>query len=194
MGGIGVYPGSFDPPTLAHLAVADAAHRQGDLDIVVLAVSRVTLGKVGRQGPTVEDRLDVLRAIATTRRWIEAAATDHQLIADVADGYDAVIMGADKWAQVIDPAWYDSDQARDAALARLPRVLVAPRPPFSPVGVEMLELPPDHAGVSSTAVREGRRDWMAPEAVAFDERTGAWSDPARYRRWQARAAIERRPP
>ena len=39
--------------------------------------------------------------------------------------------------------------------------------------------------VSSTAVRAGRREWMAPEAAAFDEATGAWSDPARYARWRA---------
>ncbi|MEC8920902.1 MAG: nicotinic acid mononucleotide adenylyltransferase, partial [Actinomycetota bacterium] len=30
----GVYPGSFDPPTLAHLAVADAARRRHGLDRV----------------------------------------------------------------------------------------------------------------------------------------------------------------
>ena len=37
--------------------------------------------------------------------------------------------------------------------------------------------------MSSTAVLEGRRDWMAPEAIAFDDETGAWSDPERYARW-----------
>ena len=57
--------------------------------------------------------------------------TDAQLITDIAAGYDVVVMGADKWAQVRDPAWYDgSTAARDAALARLARVLVAPRPGF----------------------------------------------------------------
>ncbi len=80
--------------------------------------------------------------------------TDEQLIADIAAGYDVVVMGADKWAQVRDPAWYGDDPAaRDAALARLPRVLVAPRPGFTIVGAEVLELP-DHLGaVSSTAAR-----------------------------------------
>ncbi len=197
MGTTGVYPGSFDPPTVAHLAVAFAAHRQGRLDKVVLAVSRVALGKEGRQGPSVEDRLGVLQAVAATRPWLAAAVTDHQLIADVASGYDAVIVGADKWAQILDPAWYGSEAARDAALARLPRVLVVPRPPFSlqggarlelPAGrAELLELPGEHGAISSTAVREGRREWMAPEAYAFDEQTGAWSDPDRYRRWREAA-------
>ena len=50
-------------------------------------------------------------------------------------------MGADKWAQVHDPAWYGVDAAaRDAALAALPRVLVAPRPGFDVDGAEVLEV------------------------------------------------------
>ncbi len=60
---IGVQPGSFDPPTLAHLAIAWAALRHHDLDRVVWTVSRRPLGKdAGRTD--VEARLDVLRAVA----------------------------------------------------------------------------------------------------------------------------------
>jgi hypothetical protein len=72
---------------------------------------------------------------------------------------------------------------RDAAVARLPRLLVAARPPFPIDGADHLEVAPDQRQVSSTAVRAGRWDWMAPEAAAFDEATGAWSDPPRYREW-----------
>ena len=181
-----MYPGSFDPPTIAHLAIAEAARVQGDLDRVVLAVSRVALGKEKRAtGPVFEDRLAVLEAIAARLGWLGVTATDRQLIADVSAGYDAVVVGADKWAQIMDPVWYESAGARDAAVARLPRLLVAPRPPFSPEGIEVLEVAPIHQEISSTAVRAGRREWMAPEAAAFDEETGAWSDPARYARWRA---------
>jgi hypothetical protein len=183
MGGIGVYPGSFDPPTVAHLAIAEAARRQGGLDRVVLAVSRRALGKGEGAGPRLADRLTVLTAIADRLGWLGVVLTDEQLVADVSAGYDAVIVGADKWAQILDPVWYESPDARDAAVARLPRVLVAPRPPFSPEGIELLDVGPEHRGISSTAVRAGRREWMAPEAAAFDDDTGAWSDPARYSRW-----------
>jgi hypothetical protein len=48
-----------------------------------------------------------------------------------------------------------------------------------------LDLHPSHRSVSATSVRAGRREWMVPEAAAFDERTGAWSDPGRYARWIA---------
>ncbi len=52
MSGIGVYPGSFDPPTVAHLAIAEAARDQAGLDRVVLAVSRAALGKEQRRQPS----------------------------------------------------------------------------------------------------------------------------------------------
>jgi hypothetical protein len=138
--------------------------------------------------PVFEDRLAVLQAVAAAAPGLGVVVTDAQLIADIAAGYDAVIMGADKWAQVVDSAWYDSALARDAAVARLPRVLVAARAPFPKQpgwDVEWLDVPDEHLDVSSTAARAGRRDLMAAEAARFDEETGAWSDPDRYERWAA---------
>jgi hypothetical protein len=73
-------------------------------------------------------RVAVLEEIAATRPWLAIRVTDHRLIADVAEGYDAVVMGVDKWLQVIDEAWYEgSSAARDAAVASLPRVMLAHR-------------------------------------------------------------------
>jgi hypothetical protein len=184
---IGVYPGSFNPPTVAHLAIAEAACRAGPLDRVDLVVSEVPLGKDPVTVPTIEDRLAVLHQVVAARPHLGVRTTSAQLLVDIAAGADAVVLGADKWAQVTDPVWYgNSPVARDDATSRLPLVLVAPRPPFplpSPVPgrVLVLDVDPAHLEVSSTAARAGRRDWMAPEAAAFDERTGAWSDPRRYR-------------
>jgi hypothetical protein len=185
---VGVYPGSFNPPTVAHLAIATAARRQANLKRVDLAMSRSALGKEDPARPRFEDRLAVLQEVAASRPWLGILITDAQLIADIAAGYDAVIMGADKWAQVIDQAWYTSASARDAAVVRLPPVLVAARAPFpskSSADVEWLDVPEEHLDVSSTAARSGRRDLMLPEAAGFDEETGAWSDPDRYERWAA---------
>jgi nicotinic acid mononucleotide adenylyltransferase len=183
--GVGAYPGSFNPPTVAHLAIAEAAVRQAGLRRVDLIVSRTPLGKGDVARPTFEDRVAVLEAIAAARSWLGVRVTDGQLLADISAGYDAVIVGADKWAQVMDPAWYGgSVVARDAAVARLPRVLLAPRSAFPADGLEQLRVAPHHLDVSSTAVRAGRREWMAPEAAAFDAETGAWSDPVRYERWR----------
>ena len=178
----GAFPGSFNPLTLGHLAVAEAARVQCSLDVVDLVVSRVALAKEGVERPRLEDRVAVLRAAAASRPWLGVVVTDEQLIADAAAGYDMVVMGADKWIQIMDPAFYGGSlQARDAALARLPTVAVAPRPPFDvPDGVVVLDVSHE---ASSTAVRDGQTEWMAPEAAAFDRQTGAWSDVDRYDNW-----------
>ena len=187
---VGAYPGTFDPPTVAHLAVAEAALNQGGLDAVHLVVSRAPLGK-NPSVPSFEDRLQVLEDVASTREWLEVRITDHRLIADVASGYDAVIMGMDKWLQVLDPTWYGgSEVRRNEALQALPAVLLAVRhgvehPGELPSGVRLLDVHPAHGPVSSTLVRAGRTEWMLDEAARFDTRTGAWTDPARY---QARGA------
>jgi hypothetical protein len=172
-----VYPGSFNPPTVAHLAIAQAAIEQCELDRIDLVLSRDTLGKDDTGLVPIEHRLAVLEAIAATRPWIGARITEARLIADIAAGYDVIVLGADKWAQVIDPAWYGgSVAARDALVARLPAVACAPRPPDPvPPGAIELDIHPSHQGVSASAVREGRLEWMAPEALAHDERTGVWS-------------------
>jgi nicotinic acid mononucleotide adenylyltransferase len=180
---VGVYPGTFNPLTVAHLAIATAAHAQCGLDHLDLAVSRSPLAKAVVEVPTFDHRVAVLETVAARLGWLGVVVTDHQLLADVAEGYDVLVIGADKWAQLVDPRYYgDSVTARDLALTRLPRRLaVAARPPFAvPAHAELLDLDPDVAEVSSTAVRGGRREWMAPEAAAFDEATGAWTDPERY--------------
>jgi hypothetical protein len=65
---------------------------------------------------------------------------------------------------VRDPDWYDgSAAARDAAVARLARVLVAPRPGFAVVGAEVLDVPDHLADVSSSAARAGAHHLIAPE-------------------------------
>jgi Cytidylyltransferase-like len=182
---VGAYPGTFNPPTVAHLAIAEAGWRQGGLDRVDLVLSRSPLGK-DPAVPSFEHRLQVLERVAASRPWLAVAVTDKRLIADVAGGYDAVIMGTDKWIQICDPAWYGGSlQARDAALARLPPLLIVHRPgledmPARPENALQLAVDESTAEVSSTLARAGRRDWMAPEAAAFDVATGAWSEPERY--------------
>ena len=127
----------------------------------------------------------MLDAVARSRPWLAVRVTDAKLLADVAQGYDILVVGADKWAQLLDPAWYGgSDAARDDALTRLPRVVVAPRAPW-PVPPEraLVGVEPVHLAVSATGARGDQRHWMAAEAADFDARTGAWTDPARYHRW-----------
>jgi nicotinic acid mononucleotide adenylyltransferase len=155
---VAAYPGTFDPPTIAHLAVAEAAWRACRVDRVVLVLS---LDPIDKPSPTpLEKRLAVLRELAATREWLDVAVSEHRLIADVCQGYDVVVMGADKWAQVLDPSYHPSEEHWHESMARLPRVAVARRGPV-PIRGDVLILDVDLADVSSTAVREGRTDWRA---------------------------------
>ena len=157
---IGVYPGTFDPLTIAHLAVADAAVDQLGLSRLDLVISRRALGKEHLDEATIERRVHAVSEVIADRPELAIVVADAQLLVDIARGYDAVVMGADKWAQVIDPAWYGDDpDARDAAVAALPRVAVAPRLGWSAPDAFRLEVPEHVAEVSASAVRDGRHEW-----------------------------------
>jgi hypothetical protein len=183
---IGVYPGSFNPPTVAHLGIASAARHRHRLDRVDLVVSHSALEKEHVDRPLLGDRLAVLHALADRVGWLGVRTTEAQLLADIAEGYDVLIMGADKWHQVLDVRFYGgSAAARDEALARLPRLAIAPRPPLAVPPEYVLDVEPHFAAMSSTQARAGRAELMVPEAAAFDRATGAWTDPDRYERWLA---------
>jgi hypothetical protein len=163
---IGVYPGSFDPLTVAHVAIADGAVAQLGLTRLDLVLSRRPLAKDHGGHAALDERIAAIEAIAADGRpWITARVTELQLLADVADGYEVCIVGADKWHQLVDVAFYDgSAMARDAAVARMPLVAVVPRDgsPLPEDGAAVvLDVAREHRAVSSTAVRAGRDEWRA---------------------------------
>jgi nicotinate-nucleotide adenylyltransferase len=162
----GAYPGTFDPPTIAHVAIAEAARAQCGLDRVDLVVNARPLGK--DVVPDVDGRVEMLHALAATRPWLGVVVTELRLLVDIADGYDVLVLGADKWTQVLDAGFYPSPAARDAAVARLPDLAVAPRHGHAfPDVCVVLDLHAALADVSSTAVRAGRRDLVPPEVLPY---------------------------
>ena len=184
----GVYPGSFSPPTVAHLAIATAAREQRSLDVVHLAISRRALNKEHVERPRLADRLEVLQRLADRVGWLEVVVTEAQLLVDIAHGYDVLVLGADKWVQVLDVRYYDdSPAARDDAVARLPELAIAPRVGTGTVAdsrpEQRLDVPESLGRVSSTQARGGDLTVMVPEAAEFDRLSGAWTDPDRYDRW-----------
>jgi nicotinic acid mononucleotide adenylyltransferase len=188
----GAFPGSFNPPTVAHLATASAARDRFDLDEVHLIVSLNALGKVAVERPTMRDRLRVLETVASSRPWLRVVSTDLQLLADRAEGYEAVIMGADKWHQIHELQFYGSATERDEAIRRLPPVAVVPRGDLEVPEAVRLEISEEFSVISSTAARAGAVELMCEEARRFDEATGAWTDSNRYERWLA--SSEQPPP
>jgi len=160
----GAYPGTFDPPTIAHIAVAEAARSQCALERVDLIVNREPLGK-SSISPFAR-RLAMLEAVAASRPWMTVVVTDKVHLADIAADYDVLVLGADKWGQLLDAAFYTSAAARDDAVARLPRLAVAPRRGhFVPDDCVLLEV--EMSDVSSTAARSGRLDLVPPEVRPF---------------------------
>src|SRR5687767_12854993 len=155
---IAAYPGTFDPLTIAHLAVAEVAWRTCELERVDLVLSRDPIGKPATT--PLEERLAALETTCAHRPWLGVAVTDARLIADVCQGYDVVVMGADKWAQVLDPAYHPDEHTWRESLARLPLVAVARRGDL-PIEGDVVLLDVDLPDVSSTAVRNGRTEWRA---------------------------------
>lgn len=171
-GRIGVYPGTFDPPTVAHLAIAEVALEQLGLERIDLTISASTLGKDDTRLTPIAERIDLLESIIGDDPRLRARTTGDSLIADIAEGYDVIVVGGDKWAQVLDPVWYGDIEARDDALRRLPVVALAPRPPWTAADIDattapdsvtlvVLDIDPSHHEVSASAVRAGRDEWRA---------------------------------
>ena len=95
MAGVGVYPGSFNPLTRAHLAIAEAAVGAHDLHRLDFVISKVALGKEHLTDPVHDERLIVLERAAATRPWMGFHVTEIQLVSTIAHGYD-LRFGADQ--------------------------------------------------------------------------------------------------
>lgn len=125
-GPIGLLAGSFDPPTIAHVALA-AAWRAGFGGDVVLVYAERTLPKgPGAEPPLFDDerRLEALRRVTAANRGLVGARASHGLLVDQAEAARdrwpsaplTILVGSDKARQLFDPSWYAD---RDAALGRL---------------------------------------------------------------------------
>lgn len=134
---VGMFAGSFNPLSVAHVGVVEAARRAQRLDSVIWAFARVTVDKEGVERASLGDRVvhmeSYLRHTAPTD---SLAVLGAGLYADQAEALRAqlapgaelwLVVGFDKIVQIFDPRYYAD---REAALRRLfaaARLLVAPR-------------------------------------------------------------------
>jgi nicotinic acid mononucleotide adenylyltransferase len=129
--GVALLPGSFNPPTAAHLLLAERARSEG-LDRVMFLLSVRTVGKRAF-GLIPEDRMLALQAMGGDA--FSVGACSHGLYADQAEAASAAfdgaeicfLVGSDKVLQIFERRWYGD---RDTALERLftrACLLVAPR-------------------------------------------------------------------
>ncbi|HLW16517.1 MAG TPA: nicotinate-nicotinamide nucleotide adenylyltransferase [Actinomycetota bacterium] len=181
---VALLPGSFNPPTAAHMLLAERALQEG-FDCVILLLARNTVGKQP-SGLIPEDRLLAMRAL--TGGSFGVGASSHGLYADQAEAAQALypeaeitfLVGSDKVEQIFDPRWYNDP---DRALERLfgsARLVVAPRADQDELlrsvldapqnrrfadRVSILRLHPAVSDLSSTRVRGMLRSGAEPSGL-----------------------------
>ena len=186
-GTVALLSGSFDPPTVGHLALAEAVRAEADL--VLLVYSARTLPKEPGTPPPLlaeEARVEAMRALAGGRPWLRAALCSHGLLADqaraAADRFPGarllLAMGSDKALQLLDPRWYeDRDRTLEELFAlaevrygvragdegRVEAALAEPGNARWRTRFRRVELAPGAALVSSRAVREDLREGRSVE-------------------------------
>lgn len=129
---VAVLPGSFNPPTGAHILLAERALREG-FDCVLLVLARTTVGKEAG-GLIPEDRVLALRLAARSSGLVPAVCSaglycdQAEAVARAFPGADvAFLVGSDKIVQIFEDRWYED---RDESLRRFfqaARLLVSPR-------------------------------------------------------------------
>jgi nicotinamide-nucleotide adenylyltransferase len=191
---VGLVPGSFDPLTVAHGALADALGTQ----LTLFVYSAVTLPKEPGPGGEAaapllapEDRVSSLLAHCATSADLGVALCSHGLYADqavaVAEAFPGsrltFALGSDKLVQLVDPTWYsDRDRAlnelfsrADVAYAVRAGDVASAESAFGILArwsrhLHAISLPAGVAGISSREVREAARrgadvSAMVPPAV-----------------------------
>jgi nicotinic acid mononucleotide adenylyltransferase len=148
----GLLAGTFNPFTRAHAALAVAGHRAG-CELVVLAMAPVSLAKEGLERAHPLDRLDWVAAWARRHPWAAVAVASSPLLVDMAEalgrasgGRVALLVGADKAAQLVEPRWYDDPTAALARLDRAATLLVAERAGHEAPDLPMAAAPPPRPG------------------------------------------------
>ena len=150
-GKIIVFPGSFNPPTLAHLALLKQAWqfaRAHDPMHVYAALSTHITDKERVERPLLLDRIALLETVLRNHvrhtgiilfnrgLYVEQAAAIHNAFPQVSDLY--FLVGFDKILQIFDPHYYeDRDQALHK-LFELADFLVAPRGEAGPEELDIL--------------------------------------------------------
>ncbi len=124
-GRVALLPGSFDPITVAHAALAEAGSEWADLVVLVYSV-RTVPKEVDSEPPLLSEpeRVEALKDFCAARPGAAVGLCSHGLLVEevraAADRFPgaelALVVGSDKVLQLFDPAWY---QDRDAVLEDL---------------------------------------------------------------------------
>lgn len=160
---IAAFPGAWNPPTRAHVAMAEAALAHAPE--VVLVIARAMPHKTF-EGPPFDRRVAWLRALCVSRPGISAAVADSGLFLGIARelrdaagaGRVLLVCGRDAAERIVNWDYGPEYPAIEDQLKEF-ELLVAPRcGPYEPpealrTRVHRLELPPEWSNASSSGVR-----------------------------------------
>jgi nicotinate-nucleotide adenylyltransferase len=155
---LGILPGTFNPVTVAHLALATAGLEA--VDQVLLVLPRVLPHKVW-SGASFDDRVSLLLEAVAGEERLSVASTERGLFVEIAEecreSYGAgvklsFLCGADAAERIAN--WDYGDPAAFAHMMRQFDLLVAERGGRFALPHRPLKLEGDHAAVSASEVRE----------------------------------------
>jgi cytidyltransferase-like protein len=171
---LGLLPGSFNPPTRAHVALAEAA--LAVVDEVTLVIPRAFPHKTF-EGATAEERFEMMRRIASSRHGLSAAIANRGLYIDIVREARSeypkaeihLICGRDAAERFF--TWDYGEPGAAGRMLEEFRLLVAPRvgafepPAHLAHAVTSLEAG-DYDECSSTLIRSGHGLSLVPEEIA----------------------------
>jgi nicotinate-nucleotide adenylyltransferase len=155
---LGILPGTFNPVTVAHLALAEAGLQM--VDEVLFVLPRMLPHKTW-SGAVFEDRLNLLLAAVTGEDRVSVASTDRGLFLEIAEecraAYDpapslSFLCGADAAERIAN--WDYGDPGAFARMMSQFDLLVAERGDKFALPHRPLPLAAAHTNVSATDVRE----------------------------------------
>jgi nicotinamide-nucleotide adenylyltransferase len=203
---LGLLPGSFNPPTLAHLGLAQAAIERGAAEVGLLTLSTHTVDKERITGAILEDRLLLLEQLCSRDPRLGVLLVNRGLYFEQAElvrlalpHVDRVVflLGFDKIVQIFDARYYADREAALERLFSLADIVVAPRGAAGSEEVEALldrpenrrfrhavrplDLPRYLRHVSSSDARAragtgGSLDQLPPTVRVFVEVSGAYDE------------------
>lgn len=186
----GIFGGSFDPPHLAHLALARAARDTLNLDEVILVPAFQSPFKRPKPEASGKHRLAMLTLMASGEPWLSVSnieiarrGTSYTIetleaLQHARPGQYWLIMGSDTAAAIA--SWNSADR-----LMRLARLAVATRPgahPPVPVAWDdaVDEIPMPSMSVSSSEIRDRLERGLSvssllhPEVAAYIQEQGLY--------------------
>ena len=204
---LSVMSASFNPPTEAHLRMAEMAARTFALDEILLLLARTNVDK-GLYGAPLDARMLMLDALVRDRPTYSAAVVNRARFVDKLEalrplypaGVDIrFVVGYDTLVRLFDPKYYEDMNAdlermfascrvvavnrADHDLDAVRRFLRRPECQAFADRVDAMELDPRHAAMSSSGVRERLRAGGAvdglipPEVERVIRRMGLYGNP-----------------